>query len=583
MMHSLISSMALETWQVVLCLGVLLVVLFSTLMYWRRARRSDGLIHTAIISSAGFCFCMMIIAPSLPLQSNPLRIDSSESHHSMAQWVQQSQHADSYQVHGDGLRWMQWQDLPRLPMQITTIPVDPNSTKLDEVLDLDFPTQLTQGRMFHLSVQRQHVDGEWRLQLLAENQQVLAETRGREKQLSLQWLPPAVERLVLQAKILDQHGRVIEQGPIPLEVIAPQSLLVQARFAAPSFDAKVLNALLSQSQAKLDWQTKLGKTVTRFETADNVSTPTPTSTQASTAKPDLLIQDAAYFEQQNVRARAQVLQQVAAGSSLIILGANASDIGLWRRELDLRLQASDTSKEITIDPLKSLSPSAWTPQVKSDANWYQVKGQSWMAQRAWGQGQIVWLSVANWHRYQISATNSLQAWWQTILDQAKVKKSLDWEARFEPRMPIVGQRMRLCAQGFEQAELVLAGHEQGLPLLPVRDHADAQCASFWPEKPAWLDWQAQKRTKSETKSAAKVVQGKGTSTLATGVVYVYQPEDWPAWQRAQARADTAAMLALVPVVADNTKDLRRSLPTWPWALGLLAAMLLLWWREQRDK
>jgi hypothetical protein len=85
------------------------------------------------------------------------------------------------------------------------------------------------------------------------------------------------------------------------------------------------------------------------------------------------------------------------------------------------------------------------------------------------------------------------------------------------------------------------------------------------------------------KSAAKLVQGKDTSTLAAGVVYVYQPEDWPAWQRAQARADTAAMLALAPVVADNTKVLRRSLPTWPWALGLLAAMLLLWWREQRDK
>lgn len=582
MMHSLISWVALETWQIVLCLGVMLVVLFSSFMYWRQAKRADAWMHTAIVSCAGICFCMMIVAPSLPLQSNPLRIDSTQSRHSMAQWVQQSQHADSYQIQGDGLRWAQWQDLPRLPMQIKTEPVDPSSTKLDEVLTLHFPNQLTQGRMFHLSVQRQHVDGEWRLQLLAENQQVLAETRGREKHLSLQWLPPAVERLVLQAKILDQDGRVIEQGPIPLEVIAPQSLVVQARFAAPSFDAKVLNALLSQSQAKLDWQTKLGKTVTRFENADNDSSPS----QASTTKPDLLLLDAAYFEQQDTRARAHVLQQVADGASLIVLGANAGDIGLWRRELDLRLQASEASKEVMIDPLMSLSSTAWTPQVKSDANWFQAKGQSWMAQRSWGQGQIVWLAVADWHRYQISATSALQAWWQTILDQAQVKKSLDWEVHSEPRMPIVGQRMRLCAQGLEQAAIVLAGREQrlsSLPLLPVRDQADAQCTAFWPEKAAWLDWQAQAMTKSNATSEAKLVQGKGTNTLAAGVVYVYQPEDWPAWQRAQARADTAAMLALAPVVADNTKVLRRSLPTWPWALGLLAAMLLLWWREQRDK
>lgn len=577
MMQSLTSHLVLENWQIVLCVGVILVAISSAFAYWRQSKR----INAALIVAAGLCFCMMIVEPSLPLKANPMLIDGRQSQQHMAQLLQQSQSADSYLVRGDGLRWAQWQDLPRLPIRIESTDVSKQGSVqavevLAPVIELDFPTQITQGRIFHLSVQRQHVDGEWRLQLLAENQQVLAETRGRDKRLSLQWLPPAAERLVLQAKILDQQGRVLEQGPIPLEVIAAQNLLVQGRFAAPSFDSKVLNTMLSQSQAKLDWQTKLGKTVTRIETAQTETAEQSNSiANADTSNPDLFVQDAAYFEQQNPRARAQVLQQVAAGGSLLILGANASDTALWRRELGLRLQAADTAKEVVIDPLMTLHPSAWTPQVKSDAYWVQPTAQTWMAQRAWGQGQIVWLGAADWHRYQISATNSLQAWWQSILDQAQVKKRAEWEVRTEPKMPIVGQHLRFCGQGLQQATLVFPLLNKRMPLQAVRDQADARCAAFWPEKSAWLDWQAV-ATRPESEDS------KDATVTPAGAIYVYQPQDWPAWQRAQARADTKAMQALAPIDTPNAKPLPQPLATWPWALGLILALLLLWWREQKN-
>ena len=102
------------------------------------------------------------------------------------------------------------------------------------------------------------------------------------------------------------------EGPVPLNVVDAAPLQVQGRFGAPSFDLRVLNELLANSGALLDWQVTLGKTVTRNETA-----------RTPMAAPNLLLVDAAWFERAPDSARAAMLAQVAQGTPLVILGANA--------------------------------------------------------------------------------------------------------------------------------------------------------------------------------------------------------------------------------------------------------------------
>jgi hypothetical protein len=61
-------------------------------------------------------------------------------------------------------------------------------------------------------------------------------------------------------------------------------------------------------------------------------------------------------------------------------------------------------------------------------------------------------------------------------------------------------------------------------------------------------------------------------------VYVYAADDWPRWQRALQHAATARYAARA---LPDRQARARPLPSWPWAMAFVGAMLALWWRERR--
>ena len=424
---------------------------------------------------------------------------------------------------GDGLTEAEWRDLPARPLAWTP----PSS----DVLRLDFPRRLALGRMFTLTIHRAK-PGAARLQLLAENRQVIAEASGSAASLSVQWLPPAAELLVLRARLIDGAGKTIAEGPIPLNVVATAPLQVQGRFGAPSFDLRVLNELLADSGALLDWQVTLGKTVTRNETA-----------RAPIAAPDLLLIDAAWFERAADSARAAMLAQVAQGTPLVILGANATDPKIWQRTLQLDLKAQ---------------PEGGVGTLAMPVAPYKPTGQAWHGTDGalWTRGRITWVGVGDWHRYAIGQPRQLGMWWQGVLDQAGVRRDdeVAWE---EPReMAFPGHRMEVCAQGV-RGDAVFPALEQKASWQRRPDKADAACVAVWPRQAGWLK-----------------MEGKG------GERYVFSPQDWPQWQAAQRRDATARYIARTPAAAGSGSA---PVPDWPFALLFTLAMLALWWRERGQR
>jgi hypothetical protein len=435
---------------------------------------------------------------------------------------------------GDGLRDGQWRDLPARPLEWTP----PGG----ETLRLEFPHYLPLGRMFTLAVRR--AGGPARLQLLAENGQVLAEARGTGD-LRVQWLPPVAEPLVLQARLLDAAGKLLAQGPVPVSVRDAAPLRVQGRFNAPSFDLRVLDQLLANSNAVLDWQVTLGKTVTRAETA-----------RKQEGSPNLLLIDAAWFEHAPQAARAALLEQVAQGTPLLVLGANAGDAGLWSRNLQLALAPQPENSHVGA-PL-ALAAAQIAPGAAHAGEWTGTDGALWT--RTWRRGRIGWLAAADWHRYAIDEPQALALWWQGVLDRIGVEQAVDAAWLDPAEMPLPGQRLELCAQGV-RGDVAFPGLRQVLAWQRRPDKADASCVAVWPQQAGWLR-----------------MQGQGTRP-ASGEVYVFAPGDWPLWQAAQRRDATARYAARTPAAA--TAAGRQPLPAWPFALLFGAAMLMLWWRERR--
>ncbi len=515
----------------------------SALLFMRARRTVDS----ALVVVAAVALAVLVCDPSTA--RSPAGTVVVTDHLTPAQ----ARAAAALSLQGDGLRAAEWHDLPARALE-----TGPASAPGDAAVTLAFPRQLALGRPFELTLQRSLPLARWRLQLLDENGKLLAQSLSGSSgtQATVRWLPPVAEAMVLQARVLDEGGRVLEHGPVPLQVQAGMPLQVQGRFGAPSFDVQALNSLLVGSDALLDWQVTLGKTVTRNETARTAMT-----------APDLLIIDAAHFEHATPPARAALLAQVAQGLPLLVLAANASDTALWARELQLPLVA--TAGEVTRTPGTDASLvlplTALTPAAGPNAQRSPWKANDpvlpWLWQRPWQAGRIAWLGVSDWHRTAISAPQPLGSWWQAVIDQMGVRHAaaLAWD--FPDAMPVVGLRTPVCARG-ERAEMTveLPGLNQRLQLQRRADHADAACAALWPRQAGW-----------------QRVQGPDASTPPTAF-YVFAADDWPPWQQALRREATAryAVRAL-----PDLKAVATPLPAWPWALAFAGAMLALWWRERR--
>ena len=435
------------------------------------------------------------------------------------------QAAAPMKVSGDGLRESEWRDLPARTLNWTG--------PAGDAMRLDFPRRLSLGRMFTLTAS---LAGATRVQLLAENGQVIAEGTGSANTVSVQWLPPAAELLVLRARLFDADGKILAEGPVPVQVVDAPPLQVQGRFGAPSFDVRVLNDLLTNSGALLDWQVALGKTVTRNETA------------RSAAAPNLLLVDAAWFEHAADSARGALLAQVAQGTPLVILGANAADPKLWQRAVQLDLKPQPESR--TAGSL-AMPVAAFNPAGPNDGAW---SGDGAVWSRQWQGGRIAWVGVGDWHRYAIAQPQQLGMWWQGVLDAAGVRREEDvvWELPRE--MPLPGQRLELCARGV-RGDAVFPVLNQKSTWLRRPDKADASCVAVWPRQAGWLK-----------------VEGQQPHH-----VYVFAPGDWPLWQAAERRDATARFAARTLVAS---KAVGERMADWPFALVFALAMLTLWWREK---
>jgi hypothetical protein len=505
-------------------IAICLIGAVSVLLYLRRRRFLDALL--VLVATAA----LALLATNLTLPGeagSTLAVDPRNPPASLAG-------VRSLRITGDGLRAAQWADLPARPLAWTVPETD--------VLRLAFPRQLALGRLFTLTLERGG-EREGRLQLLAENGQLLAEARGTGD-LTVSWLPPLAETLLLKARLLDAQNKVLSEGPVPVVVSETRPLSVRGRFSAPSFDLRVLNDLFVQSRALVDWQVALGKTVTRSESA-----------REKIDKPDLLLVDAAWFERAAAPARAALLEQVNTGAALLVLGASANDAGLWARSLQLSLQAQAADK-VTGGPLP-LPMAPLNPASRVAGPWTGQDNALWA--RQWGKGRIGWLGAADWHRLAISEPRALALWWQGVLDAVRVERpeEVQWLAPRE--MPLPGHRLELCALGVRGAarfpDLGLSRDWQRRS-----DRADAACVAVYPRAPGWLR-----------------VETQGSKPVASQL-YVYAPGDWPQWQAAERRDATARYAARTPLPAGATQ---RTFPQWPFAVLFALAMLGLWWRERR--
>lgn len=552
--------------------GAMLAGTVSALLYLRKKRWVDA----ALAVAAGASLATLLAAPPAPVGGpQPLVLATAGASPTapddrlaaaLAQ-LPAAPRSTVLEVQGQGLHEAQWRDMPVRPIRW--------APAKEGMLWLDFPRSLPLGRSFALTVRRNVPQAAWRLQLLAENGQVLSESRASAaaEALTVQWQPPMAEAMVLQARLLDQDGKPIAQGPVPLRVQDAVPLQVQGRFGAPSFDARVLNQLLTDSNAIVDWQTTLGKSLTRNEEA-----------RAPLAHPNALVADAAWLERGGLRG---ALAQAAQGLPLLVLGGNVDQPALWQRELGLKLAPqSVTTEQEDVRHLAfagatlAFAPGAHVPA--GGGGWQAIArdkdGKPWLWQRDWQKGRVLWLGIRDWHKHAISEPAALGQWWQQVIDLSALGSVQKVRWLDADPMPLAGLRTEVCAQGVATGGEVTVGQE-AMRWQSRDERADAACVALWPRAAGWLP-----------------VRSGG----AENAVYVFGAKDWPEWQAAlrhdataryasrsgQPVANAAAGPAADPAAratprAGETQLWATAVPRWLLGIAFAVSVLLLWWRERR--
>jgi hypothetical protein len=264
------------------------------------------------------------------------------------------------------------------------------------------------------------------------------------------------------------------------------------------------------------------------------------------------------LERLHAGARTALLARVADGAPMIVLGANESDTAFWSRELQLALKPQAEDKAVGMPPM-SVAP--FNPANGDSGAWSAAGTKLWT--RPWQKGRITWLGLTDWHRYAISEPQALALWWQGVLDAAGVDRVEDVVWQTPQEMPLPGQRLEVCALGVH-GEVVFPDLKQRAQWQRRADHADAACVAVWPRAAGWLTMQTQ-----------------GAKPAATRL-YVFAPQDWPAWQSAQRRAATARYGARLPRPPKAVPAfVGMPIPAWLFAVLFAFAMLALWWRERR--
>lgn len=592
----------------ILASGAALVMgAWSALQYWRQGHKLSVLLVINFVVAIGALLwwdqvSMQLHATEKTLwKSSALQTsvdwDSDQQSYLSPTMLKQLEHRAAIVMQGDGLRASQWRDVParRLVWQV------PQGR---ERIQLQAPSEVTLGREFELILQRPQLSSSaakktWSVQLLAENGQLLAQQSTIEPQLTLRWLPPIAERMELQLKVLDHGGRIIDRGPIPIEVKLHRPLHVSARFGSASFDISSLRQLLQTSEANLDWQTRMGQTVQHHLQARD-----------GMAQANVMLVDAAYWENTSAQMRQQILQKIGQGTSLLILGANARQPQIWRESMGLELgpTASKASNQAGTPEVvfewtqaslgmetKRLVMSATAMQAKPNSTWSSLRlpevvrdDGDFIFGRTWKQGRIVWIGVSDWHRYLISAPETLKQWWQALLDQSLILAPSETQLRVRETMPIVGERISLCldveTDNSTEVSALRDSAQTTYAFAASLDDVGQKCVNWRANASGWQSFTLLKNSRnnarSESKESAQTHQHGSGSELPEERrwVYVYPNEAWPTWQRELKRDATIAYqnrIAGVPTSAPQ------EIPHWPLLVWIMVLSLLLWFFDMR--
>lgn len=366
-------------------------------------------------------------------------------------------------------------------------------------------------------------------------------------------------------RVLDAHGKVLDQLPVPVRVRDVPAPALRLLSGAPGPELKYLQRWASDIGAKLQTGIQLGGGVQLGDAPQALDA-------ASLAKLDLLLLDERRLAALSASQRATLTTAMRDGLGVLVrmggpLDGNARralrDWGIATRggeqtaPVKLRADSSAGEDDASASPLPSLERftlgivgSAAVPLL------HGADGSGIGAWRAVGQGRIGVLPVSDSYTLVLAGHGERHAeLWNRVL--ATLARPLPASPLSQlPAWGWSGERNTLCA--LPAGAQVIAPDGTATALLP--DPQAGNCSGWWPAQAGWHT----------------LVAG---DTQAS--VLLLDPDNARALHAQQARDATFALHAHAGNGNGNDAPTPIPGPRWPWMLAFVLVAALLWWLERR--
>lgn len=359
-------------------------------------------------------------------------------------------------------------------------------------------------------------------------------------------------------RLEDTSGRQIERVAVPVEVRdqrAPR-VLILAGTASP--ETKYLRRWAQDAGLELKIEIDLGG---GMQLGDP---PTPLA-RASLAQLDLVVVDDRRWETLSSGARAALSAATQDGLGLLLRPTGPLSASTRSQWANLGLATAGGGDLLAFQ--LSGSPSAGLSQLQRHdlvaagrEGVPMIRDKTGTVLAVWrprGQGRVGLWSVAD--SYALALTGQADRygalWGDLFSTLARPGEDLGTRLKGMAR---TGERAALCPVSGE----IRVIDPTGLESRPRGDPATGPtpCAAYWPRRPGW-------------------------HTLLSGerqtAFYVHPAQDAPSLAQS---ANRQATFDLVEAAAPHQSGAAKTTPgsPWPWALGLLAVLALLWWLERQS-
>jgi hypothetical protein len=435
------------------------------------------------------------------------------------------------------------------------------------LVELDAPTAVRAGSTWRLDGRAEGVaDG--RVELRDPAGAVVADMAlGSDGRFTLSAQAKGAGEALFALRVLDRDGAPVDEVPVPLVAHAGEPLRLLLLAGAPDPELKYLRRWAVDAGVQLDSRMALTEGVALTEGALALDA-------AALAQADLVLVDERAWAALGATQKTTLAAAVHDGLGLLlrVTGPLPPEVASDWAALGFHVHApteAEASTSVTLRHALGLSESALAfarhaidvqaddaaPLLRAD------DGTPLVLWRAQAQGRIGLWALADAWRLTLAGERARYAtlWSDTLATLARARAAATPQL---PREARVDERAILC--GITAADLVETAQGLSVALLP--DPAPAPgaaetraCAAYWPAQLGW-------------------------HTLISG------GQRWPFHVRAAdeakplaAAANQQATRALFAADGERAEVATRPLPwpRWPFFLGWLAVVALLWWLERQ--